>query len=318
MRNTLSILCALTLCSLAPGQEFRRAVTDSDLVVLGKVVGVRPLGQDLTLYRIAVEETLHGGENEVGMISVPILRGLSEQGQLPAAVRSIYCLKELSDTTNLPDRYAPYCAVALYGGSTVTLDTPAREQAYRDLVSALVRAEGMEPPPGTEDLLFRLVTSTDRSVRLEATEKLREGVGLAAALNPTQRSQVLALAISETDSQLKSSLASLCVECGIPGAIESLCPSLKDAPDETFAVTLGRLAQWRHGDQAAEMFEQRLVEVEDPKEQGMLLMALGGTNSQPALECLTKWREENGAGSYVDRALQAHGSRAAIQVLRRR
>ncbi len=338
-----ALLASAVLAPLVTAQNLRFAVASADIVVVGTDVGVRPIGKELIVHRIRVERTLRGSAPAI--VSVVEHKNLSLHQRPTPAQQRVYCLHAIPEATMdrmpVPASMRPLWKMSGERGSNPTLVgglpseprlTDAAEQSAKtqakqspaqkllEFIDVVVAAETGTSARKLAPRLCRLALDGDPAVgavRLEATRLLAERSTLQANLTAIDRSQLQARAVGESiDIPLKIALAELCATCEIDGLVGALILGIEQIQDPRWPRAIGRVAKHLHGDQSAAVLRQHIAASKSPKARGALLIALGATSTEGALDTLLTWRKRNGAGKFVDAALQLHGSRRALDALR--
>ena len=114
------------------------------------------------------------------------------------------------------------------------------------------------------------------------------------------------------DIPYKIALAELCAEQRLDGLLEALAVSLGPVTDVRYARCVGRIGKVLHGEQATSILSARLKLAGQEQDRKMLLLAIGATNTESALEALLRMSKTDAA---VTAALAEHTSpraRAAV------
>ncbi|MHC5064641.1 MAG: hypothetical protein ACYTG5_11785 [Planctomycetota bacterium] len=313
MRLRISILCTALLCSPVLAQHLRRGIIEAELLVIAKQVEVENEGEQFRRHRLEILEALRG-ENP-GTVTIYSLRQVADQPRpVDQAVR-LYCLSR-DKREGLPTAQHPKFRMLGYSGSNPQVDPKSEDDAILGFARVLMASEEGASPGTTCDALFDMVIGENRIARDEALQSLRERNIVAAKMSAIQLSNLLSMAVAETeDIPFKINLASLCAEREMRGVIEALCISLDRVGDPRFTASLGRMAQRIHKDEAASILQAEILKARSPEKRARLLHALGSTQSPRALEALLRYRKVNGSSAPVDAALRAHGSKQALAIL---
>lgn len=323
MRLQTLILATSLLCTSGIAQHLRRGIFDADLVVIAQRFESKVTADGLIRHRLEVLDTLKGEETT----TIAII-GSSKVADLPQPSSSgprLYCLRKDSrrELAQGPD---PIYRMLGYQGANPRVDRSDARDPNLVLVKILIASEDGASPKSTCDSLFDLAMTSVLSpesasaqwalMRIEAVQTLRERQMLSGKLSPFQMSNLLSLAVAETeDIPFKISLASLCAEKRMKGVIEALCISLDHVGDKRFTTALGRMARVIHPDSAAELLLNELLKARSKAKRNRLLHALGATQTQDALQALMRYRKINGPGAAIDAALRAHGSKQAMAIV---
>lgn len=310
---TLFVLTA----TCVEAQQLRHATWNADLIVVAKVEGVRPLGNEVMLHTLRPTRTLKG--EILPQVTIVETKRASDQPKPVLGKPRIYCLK-VARNVDLPERHGPfYRMTGFRGDHPLVSDDPAKPNTAMRLVECLLAAEDGQSPELTCRTLVQLGLTGEGPAATEAIEVLRERTAVSDRLDDLQRSDLLARAVGETnDVDLKIALASLCAEQKMRGIIDAFCLSIEESPNERFARTVGRLAKFAHGEGAFDVLRPHIARARTPAVKDQLLLALGATQTDKALNALLRYRELHGAGKAVDAALAAHGSKRAKEAIANR
>lgn len=310
--RALTLLSISLLLGAAPAQSLRHAVRDADVVIVATQVSSQDLGNNLTMHRLRVEKTLKG--TPPAEISVVHLRGVCAHQQ-PRAQQRLYCLDDFAKgaaAADLPGTWAPYFKMKGHAGSNPTV-ADAERGPECELARIVIDSEEGAAAKDINRRLMQLVLFGRDVTRTEAVQALTERPVLLGALDALQLSDLVSRAVGETeDIPFKIALATLCAERRVEGLVDALCISIESVDDPRFACALGRLATLLHGEDAVDVLRPHIVKRTRPATRDRLLLALGATSTNRALEALLRFRSmESGRTDAVDAALRAHGSRRA-------
>jgi len=315
LRSTL-VLALAGWCVPLPAQELRVAIEEAPVVVVGRHRGVRPHG-DYLLHKVAVVRALHGTEAEE--VTVVEWKKLSFHVRPAIASTRLWCLHPVDgDRLGLPA--GTYFRLDQHPGSHPPVDgnAPAGDPIVR-FAELLIDAGRAGTIADRRAELVDAALTGPAPVRLEAARLLVERAVLLAALDPLELSKLLARAGAETeDVEYKIALATICAERRMPDLIDALALGWPRIDDESFSRALGRFARHLHGEDAAERLLPYLQRTRDPKLRGHVLLALGATSTESALEVLLRVRRLETDRAPVDAALRLHGSPRAIEAVDRR
>ena len=308
-----TILAVGLLCIPGNAQQLRRGIAEADLIVVAQRLEIRAAGNDLTLHRLEVLETLKG--QETPRIAIIGSSKIADQPKPGSDKPRLYCLRK-DARKGLPPSADPIYRMLGYQGANPEVKRSDAQDPSLLLVGILIASEDGVSPKTTCDSLFDLAIQSSQEIRLEAIQTLRERPVLAGRLSAFQMSNLLSLAVAETeDIPFKISLSSLCAEQKMKGVIEALCISLDRVGDRRFTTALGRMARVIHSEAASELLQGELLKARKEETRARLLHALGATQTQGALQALLRYRRINGAGEAIDAALRAHGSKQARAAL---
>ncbi len=314
MRATF-VLSFGAVASALPAQELRHAVAAADVVVVATAGSAQPHGEHLWLHRLEVESVLRG---DAGAALVVVEhRTLSEHNRPVGGERRLYCLARFAGAgaAGLPAAAAPYFKMCGHPGSNPPVADAAAEPAL-ELARIVLAAEAGTGADALLPRLLALVFEGKGDARLEAVRMLSERRPLLDALDQLQQSALLSRAVGETeDVPLKIALAELCAERRLDGLVDALCLSNDAVEDRRFAEALGRIAAHLHGEEAAGVLRPHILRARDADARGRLLLALGATSTEAALEALLRMRSIGGADPWVDAALELHGAPRALEAV---
>ncbi len=313
MRLRISILSAALLCSPGLAQHLRRGVIEAELLVIAKQIDVVDEDERFRIHQLQVIETLRG--DNPGTITIISLKQVADQPRPVDQKVRLYCLRR-DRREGLPTATAARFRMLGYSGSNPEVTPDSQDDSILTFTRALIASEEGASPKQTCDALFDLVTGKDLVARDEAVQLLRERNIVAAKMSAIQLSNLLSMAVAETDDiPFKINLASLCAEREMSSVVEALCISLDRVGDPRFTAALGRIAQKIHRDEATAIFQAEILKARSAEKRARLLHALGATQSPEALQTLLRYRRMNGRSEPVDAALRAHGSKQALAAL---
>ncbi|MEZ5964513.1 MAG: hypothetical protein R3F56_11755 [Planctomycetota bacterium] len=308
-----------------PAQELRVAIDQAPVIVVGQHRGVRPRGDDFLVHRVAVLRTLRGDvATEVNVLEWKKLS--FHQRPALAAIR-IYCLHPVDDAEQLGLPAGRYYRMDAHPGSHAPVGTTTVEGRPRiedgdpvvRLAALLLEAQRDGSIAGRKADLLDLALRTPSPVRVEAARLLVERAPLLDGLNPVELASLLARATAETeDVEYKLALATVCAERRMPDVVEGLCIAWPQIDDENFSRAIGRFAKHLHGEAATAQLLPYLQRARDPKLRGHVLLAIGATSTDSALEALLRARPLEGDKTAVDAALRLHGAPRAIEAAGKR
>ena len=305
----------LALLPLLPAQDLRRGLIAADAVVVARAVGHKAHDADVNLHTLQVLHDVRGagGATAVTVLDWPKLA----LHQRPSLRQSrLYCLQDASATAarlGLPASGAPYFKMVAFAGSNPLVGADVAADATVRFAKVLAAAETGTPPDTTAQALFTTAVQGDAAVRAEAAKLLTERGDLRARLGTLQWSQLVARAAGEIeDVPYKIALAELCAEQRIDGVFDALVVGLGEVADAEYARTVGRIGKLLHGEDAAQRVLDRLRQAGQKSTRDTLLLTLGATNTQAALDALLRMDRKDGA---VEAALREHRSPQAREAV---
>lgn len=317
--RSLHILCSLAgLTALLPAQDLRRALVSADAIVVGRQVGKKPHGDSLALHRVQILRNVRGadGHPAVTVIDWP---KLSLHNRPTPRQSRLFCLQDASAVATrlgLPSASGPYFKMVGWSGSHPLIGKNLNEDPIVRFAAVLADRENGTSPSVTASALHSMAVNSDRSVRTDITKFLSESGGLRSKLSSVQWAQLVARAAGEVeDIDYKIALAELCAEQRIDGLVDALAVSLGPVTDPRYARCVGRIGKLLHGEGATAKFTDRLRNVGQAQDRKMLLLAMGASNTQSALDALLRMSKKDQA---VNAALREHRSKQAREAVVRR
>jgi hypothetical protein len=320
MRQHL-FLIGLLATTVLPAQDLRRGLLDADLVVVGRQVGRTAHNEHLELHRLQILRDIRGaeGRSAVTILDWPKL-ALHQRPTLRQT--RLYCLQDASaaaERLGLPVAQGPYYKMIGWAGANPLLGADLDQDATVQFAELLARSDAGASPATTAEELFRVATTGTATLRLEATRMLSERGDLRQRLLPPHWSQLVSLATGEADDlAYKTALAELCAEQRLEGLLELLAVGLGQVHDVEYARTVGRIGKVLEGEAATRILHQRLLLQRDPKQRATLLLAIGATNTDSALQLLLQLDGMPGGDPAVVAALREHRAPQAREASARR
>ena len=310
-----TFLPLLALATLLPAQDLRKGMIAADAVVVAREVGKKPHDDDVTVHRLQILLDVRGaaGAAAVAVLDWPKL----SLHQRPSPRQSrLYCLQSAQKTAErlgLPASDGPYYKMVAYAGSNPLVGADAAADPGVRFAQVLAASEAGTPPDTTAQGLFAIAVQGDAAVRSEAAKLLSERADLRARLGALQWSQLTARAAGETeDVPYKIALAELCAEQRLAGVFDALVVGLSEVADPEYARTVGRIGKLLHGEEAATKLTERLRQTAQKPARDTLLLALGATNTDGALDALLRMDRKDAA---VEAALREHRSPKAREAV---
>jgi hypothetical protein len=308
----------LGLIAAVSAQELRRGLVAADAVIVARQLGKTAHDEDVELHKLQVLHDVRGakGAPTVTVLDWPKLA--LHQRPMPRQSR-LYCLQDASKAAarlGLPENGGPYFKMVGWPGSNPLVGAePATDPSVR-FAQILAASETGTAPTDTATALFQTALQGAPTVRNEAVRYLTERGDLRAKLVGLQWSQLIARAAGELeDVPYKIALAELCAEQRLDGVFDALVIGLSEIPDPEYARTVGRLGKALHGEDAAVRLTERLRRAAQPAQRAPLLLALGATNTDSALDALLRMDRTDAA---VEAALREHRSPKAQEAVARK
>lgn len=311
MRHLPVLLSALALAATATSQSLRRGLVEADAVFVGRQIGKKPHGDALTLHRVQILENVRGvdGYKAVTVLDWP---KLSLHNRPTPRQSRMFCLQDASaiaQRLGLPTSGEPYYKMVGWSGSHPLIGADRNQDPIVRFARTLADSEKGTSPNVTAAALATMATSGAPKVRTEVTRYLIERGDLRGKLSGLHWNQLMARATGEIeDIDYKIALATLCGEQRLEGLIDALAVSLGPVTDPRYARCVGRISKVLHGEQATEVLGKRLRNLGKQEDRKMVLMAIGATNTQSALDALMKMDKKDAA---VVSALREHRSKKA-------
>lgn len=309
--RTLPLLGLLFAVAALPAQDLHRGLAAADAVIVGRALGKTAHGTDLDLHRVQVLDELRGanGARAVTVLDWPNL-GLHQR---PVIRQSrLYCLQDASTTATklgLPAADGPYYKLVGFPGCSPLVGADLAQDPFVQFARLLARAEAGARPTDTASELARIAVEGAPVVRTEAAKLLTGRGDLRGLLVPLQWSRLLARAGGEMDDvPHKIALAELCAEQRLDGVLDTLAVSLGPVQDADYARTVGRIGKLLHGEEATARLQQRLQQLREAKDRAIVLLAIGATRTESALQLLQQLHANDTTDAAVDAALREHRS----------
>jgi hypothetical protein len=308
----------LGLAATASAQDLRKGLTRADAVVVARQVGKTPHGDQIALHRLQVIQAVRGltGQSSITVIDWPTLS--LHQRPTPRQQR-LYCLQDASAAATrmgLPASEGPYFQMVGWAGSNPLIGKDLDSDPVIGFARVLADSENGTSPDITAATLGTMAINADPSVRTEIAQFLGERSDLRGKLSSVQWTQLVARAAGEVeDIDYKIALAELCAAQRLDGLLESLAVSLGPVTDVRYAQCVGRIGKALHGEEATGKLTDRLQYVGQDQDRKMLLLAIGATNTQSALDALLRMSSQDEA---VTAALREHRSPIAKEAVSKR
>ncbi len=321
MRQLLSILPLLCCAAAVTGQDLRRGLADADAVVVGRQVNKVAHGEDVVLHTVQVLREVRGaaGQRAVTVLDWP---KLSLHNRPTPRQSRLYCLQDatvVATRLGLAPEQGPYFRMVGWAGSNPLVGADLDKDPLVGFAALLARSEAGAAPSDTAGALCEMALRGDAAVRTEATRFLTERPDLCRHLQAVQWSQLVSRASGEVDDVAhKIALAELCAEQRLDGLLDSLMVSLGPVTDPEYARVVGRIAKMLHGEEATARLQGRLRLLREPKDRAVVLLAIGATNTDSALEALLRLDSGEQKDPAVEAALREHRSPRAKEAVARR
>lgn len=317
MRHHHLLLPLLGFASLAAAQDLRRGLVDADAVVVARQVAKTPFSEDVVMHKLQIVHRVRGADEQTAVTVLDWPKLALHNRPTPRQSR-LYCLQDASEQAarlGLPATEGPFFKMVGWAGSNPLIGAEIEKDPTVLFAALLARSEAGAATAETASELCTTALTGAPILRTEAARHLSERPVLRAQLNNVQWSQLLARAGGEIDDvPHKIALAELCAEQHIDGLLDALVVSLGPVQDAEYARTVGRIGKLLHGEAATEKFEQRLKMMRQPEDRAALLLAMGASNTESALEALLRFHAL-GADPAVDAALREHKSPRAKEAV---
>jgi hypothetical protein len=320
MRTILCFCSMISLAAVAAAQDLRRGLVDADAVVVGRQVGREDFDENVTLHRVQVLRNVRGA-GEASTLTVIDWPKLSLHNRPMPRQSRLYCLQSAAEQAGrigLPADGGPYYKMVGWQGTNPLVGKDLAKDPVVGFAELLARSEAGASPAETAAALCAMAQTGDPSVRTEAARYLAERPLLRAQLSGLQWSQLLVRTGGEMDDiPHKIALAELCAAQRLDGLLDALVVSLGPVQDPEYARTVGRIGVMLHGEQATAKLEARLRTAGQPADRAALLLAIGATNTDSALEALLRI-DSLGRDPAVTAALREHHSPRAREAVEKR
>lgn len=320
MRTLLTSFSLLLLPALACAQELRRGLVTADAVVVARGVARSPVGDDLVLHTLQVIRTVRADAEHATVTVLELPQLALHQRPAPRQSR-LYCLQDAAAQAarlGLPADGGPYFKMVGWPGCNPLIGAEIDGDPVFRFASLLAASDAGAAPAETAAALCRTALGGDASVRTEAAQFLVERPDLRSRLGSLEWSQLMARATGEVDDvPHKIALAELCAEQRLDGLLDALAISLGPVKDPEYARAVGRIGRLLHGEAATERLQARLRTAGSPDDRAALLLAIGATDTQSALDALLRMNDL-GADPAVEAALREHRSPRAREAAARR
>lgn len=320
MRTLLTVSSLLCLATAASAQELRRGLMDADAVVVARGVQRTERGTDLVLHKLQVIRHVRGAAEQATLTVLEFPQLAMHQRPMPRQSR-LYCLQDAREQAarlELPASDGPFYKMVGWPGSNPLIGAEIDADPTFRFAALLAASEAGASPNETAAALCATALQGDAAVRTEAARLLTERGDLRTKLTGVQWSQLVSRASGEIDDvPHKIALAELCAEQRLDGLFDALALSLGPVQDPEYARAVGRIGKLLHGEGATERLEQRLRMAGQAKDRAALLLAIGATNTQSALDALLRM-DDAGKDAAVEAALREHRSPRAKEAVARR
>lgn len=312
-----TFFCSLLFAAPLLAQDLRHGLLDADVVVVGREVNKTKHNDDLEFHRLQVMSDIRGaaGNTAVTVLDWPKL-GLHQR---PSPRQSrLYCLQDASAIATrlgLPAAQGPYYKMVGWAGSSPLVGADLTTDATVQFAKLLARSDAGARPSDTANELCQIALTGAKPVRTEAARLLTERGDLRGLLSPFQWSQLVSGASGELDDVThKIALAELCAEQRLEGLLNTLAISLGPVTDPEYARVVGRIGKLLHGEAATTILQQRMTQLRDEKDRAVVLLAIGATNTDSALDALLRM-DMAGKNTAVEAALKEHRSPRAREAI---
>jgi hypothetical protein len=317
--RTLLLTSLFALSPFAVAQDLRRGLTDADAVLVGRQVGKQAHDEDVALHRVQLLLDVRGGRGATTVTVLDWPKLSLHQRPSPRQTR-LYCLADATATAQrlgLPAADGPYFKMVGWAGSNPLVGVEPAKDPFVLFAQMLAAGDNGTSPTTTAAALCKLALGQEPVLRLEATRYLTERPDLRSHLNQLEWTQLLSRASGEVDDlPHKIALAELCGEQRLDGVFDALMISLGQVTDAEYARTVGRIGKALHGEQSSGKLTERLRAAAQAADREALLLALGASNTQSALDALLAM---DGQDAAVEAALREHRSpRARDAVAKKR
>ena len=317
MRTVPTLFSLLCLPALLGAQELRRGLATADAVVVARGVQRTEVADDLVLHRLQIVRHVRGANEHTAVAVLDFPRLGVHQRPTPRQSR-LYCLQDATAQATrlgLPADQGPFFKMVGWPGSNPLIGAEIDQDPVFRFAALLATADAGAPPADTAAALCTIALGNDGVVRTEAARLLTERADLRSHLGGLSWSRLMARAAGEVDDvPHKIALAELCAEQRLDGLLDALAVSLGPVEDEEYARAVGRIGKLLHGEAATGKLEARLRIAGQEQDRKALLLAIGATNTQSALDALLRMNEV-GKDPAVEAALREHRSPRAREAV---
>jgi len=270
------------------------------------------------MHRVQILDPLRGvnGDRAVTVLDWP---KLSLHNRPTPRQSRLFCLQDASvaaQRLGLPSSGGPYYKLLGWAGSHPLISADRDNDPIVKFARVMTNSERGVAPAETAAALAHLAISGDVKVRTEAARYLAERGDLRSKITSVHWTQLMASATGEVeDIDRKIALATLCAEQRLDGLVDALAVSLGPVTDPRYARCVGRISKALHGERATEILGRRLRNLAKPEDRKMLLLAIGASNTQSALDALLKMNQRDDA---VVAGLREHRSKRAQDAVKAR
>jgi hypothetical protein len=315
MRLLPSALALLLVHAAVPAQDLHRGLIEADLVAVARQVGKEDASPDLTIHRVQILGAIRGVPAGATAVSVLDWPKLSMHNRPQPRQSRLYCLqdaKTAAERAGLPADKGPYFRMVGWDGTNPLIGPDLDADPIVKFARLLAAADAGSDATATTAALVDTVLNGTPAVRTEAARVLAERPDLRSRIAAVQWSRVLSRVSGEAeDVAYKIALAELCAEQRLPGLAEAMVVGASAVQDIDYLRTTGRLTAILKGEQATPMILEQVQIARDPRHRQALLLVLGATQTQSALDALLDLRKSMGADKAIEAALAEHKSRAA-------
>ena len=310
----LAIAYSLVAATLA-AQDLHRGLIEADLVAVGRQVGKEEASPELTVHRVQIVSAIRGVPAGATAVSVLDWPKLSMHNRPQPRQSRLYCLqdaKAAAERAGLPADKGPYFRMVGFDGTHPLIGGDLDADPIVQFARLLAAADTGADATATTAALVDTALNGTPLLRTEAARLLAERPDLRSRIAAVQWSRVLSRVSGEAeDVGYKIALAELCAEQRLPGLAEALVLGASAVQDLDYLRTSGRLTAMLKGEQVTPMILEQIQIARDPRHRQALLLVLGATQTQSALDALLDLRKSMGADKAVEAALAEHKSRAA-------
>ncbi len=312
-------LCVTLLASTLGAQDLRTGIAESPVIVAGRHVGVRLLGDQFVLHRVTVSLALRGAPGDV--VTVLEWKHLTDHNRPAVAATRLYCLHPVANPERLGLPAGAYYRMDGHAGTHPSLDAARLAEDREPIVTfaRLVLAADAMPLAELRSRVVETALGPAGPAATEATLMLADRPSLLDRLDPLDLSALLAKASAETDDvERRLALATVCAERAMPALLDALAISWHRFDDERLNRAMGRFAVKLHGEAATEVLQAHWQQARTAKARGNVIVAIGATGTDSALEALLRMRKLDADNPYLEAALRLHGAPRAVEAIQRR
>jgi len=311
---------ALLAVAALPAQDLHRALADADLVAVARQIGKQDISADLVVHKVQIVAGVRGVPTGVTVVNVLDWPNLSVHHRPSPRQQRLYCLQDATNAARragLPADQGPWYRMVGWADSNPLIAGAIEQDPIVRFARLLASAETGADATATASALADLAAQGAPAVRTEAAKLLAERPDLRTRLSSVHWSRLLSCVTGELeDVPHKIALAELCAEQRLPDLAEALLVGAGSVHHVDYLRAVGRLTANLQGDAATPVLMERLQQARAPEQRKALLLVLGATQTDSALDALLNLRRSLGnKDEALEAALTEHKSRRAREAV---